>query len=383
MDPITRRHALRLFGGSVTTAAVGVGLATPASALDERLRLALDKTSYRTGELMTLTVTEDFVRPRTTQVTDTGAHIWHKIFDNGLRQIWNATAAATGDAVVTVKLSVEGRTVREFVASVPYRVARGGSTRIGMSSPASLWDQRLREVGPGVSARRIFADLRDGATNQIGLIEAAHAAGMMPVISYKVGGDAAGAAAGKYNAVAEQAAARLESYGLPTTVTYWHEPHGDLSPAQFVAGNKQLLPAFKRGKIKVGPFLNGWLLDRLLPTFGSYCPDELFGLWDWFGIDTYESGTMESPGVIKPADRIPKLVNFVASRGFSHPLGIGEYNGYSGQTILDAGNAILDEDQVAFGCMWNSTIGKGYALTGARLEAFRTTLADPRAREAG
>jgi hypothetical protein len=361
---------------------VAVGFSTPASAIEDRLTVSLDKTLYRKGELMTLSVNEDFRKTRYVHVTDTGAHTWKKVFDDGLRQIWTAAAEATGDAVVTVKLTVERRTSPVHVATTAFRVVSLRSTRVGMSSPAHLWSQRIAEVGVGVSARRIFADLGKGSNDQMELVEAAHRAGMMPVISYKVGGDAAGAAAGKYNAVAEQAATRLESYGLPTTVTYWHEPHGDLAPAQFVAGNKQLLPAFKRGKIKVGPFLNGWLLDRLQPTFGSYCPDELFGLWDWFGIDTYESGTMESPGDIKPADRIPKLVSYVNSRGFSHRLGIGEYNGYSAQSIFDAGNAILDEQQIAFGCMWNSTIGKGYALTGARLEAFRTTLADPRAAEA-
>jgi hypothetical protein len=34
---------------------------------------------------------------------------------------------------------------------------------------------------------------------------------MLPVISYKVGGDVAGAVAGRYNAVAQQAAAILAS----------------------------------------------------------------------------------------------------------------------------------------------------------------------------
>ena len=66
-----------------------------------------------------------------------------------------------------------------------------------MSSPASVWDARVAEVGAGLKARRIFADLAGGPTSQIKLVEEAHAAGMLPVISYKVGGDAAGAAAGR------------------------------------------------------------------------------------------------------------------------------------------------------------------------------------------
>jgi hypothetical protein len=267
------------------------------------------------------------------------------------------------------------------IGVVGYHVARKAValTRIGMSSPAPVWSQRIAQVGAGVTARRIFADLAKGAYDQIDLVEAAHHAGMMPVVSYKVGGDGAGAAAGRFNGVAAKAAAKLASYGLPTTVTYWHEPSPDISAANYVAGSKQLLPLFKQGHVKVGPFLNGWLLDRKLSTLTSYSPDELFRLWDWFGIDTYESGTMASPGAIKPADRIPKLVDFVTARGFNLPLGVGEYNGYSAQTITDAGNAILHHPQVSFGCMWNSTIGKGYTLTGARLDAFKQTLASPSA----
>ena len=90
----------------------------------------------------------------------------------------------------------------------------------------------------------------------------AHAAGQLPVISYKVGRDIAGAASGKFNAVAAQAAAKLASYDKPTAVTFWHEPHGDISPAQYIAASKQILPNFKRGKLRVGPILNGFLLDR-------------------------------------------------------------------------------------------------------------------------
>jgi hypothetical protein len=250
-----------------------------------------------------------------------------------------------------------------------------GSPLIGMSSPANLWDQRVREVGPGLAARRIFADLASGPTSQLKLVEQAHAAGLLPVISYKVGGDVAGAASGKFNKVAAEAAAKLAAFGKPTAVTFWHEPHGDMTPAQYVAASKQILPNFKRDKLRVGPLLNGWLLDRQLSTFAQYAPDEMFSLWDWFGIDTYESGTMQSPGSIKPADRIPKMAKFVNSR---LPMGVGEYNGYSAQTIAAAGEALLSTPNVWFGCMWNSTGGKGWALEGDRLKAFQDTLADPR-----
>lgn len=253
-----------------------------------------------------------------------------------------------------------------------------GTPLIGMSAPADQWSQRCDEVGSGLTARRIFADLGSGATSQLKLVEQAHAQGMLPVISYKVGGDVAGAVNGRFNKVAAEAAAKLAAFNKPTAVTFWHEPHGDLTPAEYVAASKQILPNFKRDKLRVGPILNGWLLDRQLSTFASYAPNALFKLWDWFGIDTYESGTMSSPGDIKPADRIPKMAQFVNSR---LPLAVGEYNGYSAKSIADAGEALLSTENVWFGCVWNSTGGKGYPLSGDRLESFQKTLADPRSAE--
>ena len=264
----------------------------------------------------------------------------------------------------------------------------------GLTAALSLirhgWDvtvleraSEFTEVGAGLKARRIFADLAGGASSQIKLVEQAHAAGMLPVISYKVGGDAAGAAAGRFNAVAEQAAAKLASYGKPTAVTFWHEPYGDMTGEQYAAASRQLLPIFKRGELRVGPILNGWLLDNKLDTFGSFCPDDLFDVWDWFGIDTYESGTITNPGDEKPADRIPALVSYLQSRGQDLPIGVGEYNGYSAETIAAAGAALLGTPNVWFGCMWNATEGKGHTLEGERLEAFRQTLADARVAQAG
>jgi hypothetical protein len=254
-------------------------------------------------------------------------------------------------------------------------------TIIGMSAPASSWAVRASEVGPGLAARRIFADLGAGATSQLKLVEQAHRAGQLPVISYKVGGDLAGATNGKFDAVAREAAARLDAFGLPTAVSVWHEPYDDMTGAQYTALTKRVLSHFKRGNLRVGPILNGFLLDRKATTFATYCPDELFGLWDWFGIDTYESGTPTSPGAVKPADRIPKLSAHLSSRGFTLPMAVGEYNGYSATTIARAGEVLMSTPNVWFGCVWNSTGGKGDVLTGDRLNAFRGTLRDVRSAE--
>jgi hypothetical protein len=246
---------------------------------------------------------------------------------------------------------------------------------------ASAWSQRLSEVGSGVAARRIYADLGAGASSGLSLVEETHKAGMLPVISYKVGGDAAGAAAGRFDAVAQQAATQLASFGLPTAVTIWHEPYGNVTGPDYAALSRRLVPIFKRGKLRVGPLLNGFLLDRQVDTFGSFCPDDLFGLWDWVGMDTYQSGTADHPGDALPAGRIPALARFCRSRGHADmPLGVGEYNGWTAAAIAQVGNALFTTPNVWFGSVWNNTGGIGEVLTGDRLTAFRQTLADPRSK---
>ena len=249
---------------------------------------------------------------------------------------------------------------------------------IGMNARAALWDQQAREVGPGLAARRIFASLAAGPSNQIRLVEAAHADGLLPVISYGVRGDISGAINGRYNAVADEAAERLASYGLPTAVTFWHEPNPALSGAEYAAASRQLVPIFQRGELRVGPILNGWLLARQQPLFSSFCPDDLMETWDWFGIDTYETGTALAPSAFKPADAIRSLSTFVRSRGHDLPLGIGEYNAQTAEALTATGEALFTTPNVWFGCVWNQDLEFSSVLTGDRLAAFRQTLADPR-----
>ena len=204
---------------------------------------------------------------------------------------------------------------------------------------------------------------------------------MLPVISYKVGGDVAGALNGAYNAVAEQAAAKLASYGKPTAVTFWHEPNTDLSPADHVAASKQILPFFKRESCGSGRSSTGscsttrWTRSEPSPLMRcSACGTT-------FGIDTYEGGSAANPGSRKPADRIYALRSYLSSRGYNHPIGVGEYNGFSAATIAAAGEALLGTPDVWFGILWNAAADVDWVLDGDRLAAFQQTLADGRAAE--
>lgn len=254
---------------------------------------------------------------------------------------------------------------------------------IGMSAPAAEWTARLAEVGPnGITARRIFCDLAKGAGHQQTATEQALDAGMMPVLSFKVGGNITGALAGQYDAVAVQVAARLEGYGKPVAVTFWHEPEPDITGAQFCELHRRYLPIFQSALVKVGPIWNGWLLDNQVDTFSAYASDDLLEAWDYCGMDIYAQGDKGQPSTWKlgPARGLPKLVAWLADHGHpDKPILIGEYNGWTAEHIAEMGEALLSTPQLWAGLTFNSDVGnKGQVLTGDRLAAFRATKADPR-----
>ncbi len=384
MRSFSRRSLLRIGGASGTAAVVAATPVAPSYADWVPVVAWLDRSVVVAGESLVLTVEESLLWDSTTVVQDTTGLRWVRASIGASSGVWVARTTTPGEgSVLVVTTREDGKVLRdELTYEVTSTRAGTGvltSPLIGMSAPADVWDRRVAEVGPGLAARRIFADLGAGAGSQMGLVEAAHEAGMLPVISYKVGGDVARATAGSLDRVAEQAAASLADFDLPTAVTVWHEPHGDMTGAQYAALTRRLLPVFRRDELRVGPILNGWLLDNQLDTFGSYCPDDLFELWDWFGIDTYHSGSPTSPGERTPAERIEALPGYLESRGFELPLAIGEYNGFTADVVAEAGEAILATPNMWFGCMWNATEGQGLALSGDRLVAFRETLADPRA----
>lgn len=388
VDPLSRRHLLRLAGGGAAgvAAATAVGGEAEAARRRPKVRARLDRVRYRPGQQMTLRIAEDLAPGRRIRVTDDSGAVWQRVTRSRDRQVWRATAARPGPATVKVRvLWPDGRAVagRRYRDRVRYEVTGvttsvGAAPLIGMSAQPDVWAQRVAEVGPGLGARRIFADLAAGPQSRLELVRQTHADGMLPVVSYKVGGDVEGAINGAYDAAAQEAAARLAAFGLPTAVTFWHEPHQDMTTAQYVAASRRLLPFFKQGELRVGPLLNGFLLDRQQDVFGEYCPDELFELWDWVGIDTYQLGSLDAPGKADPGARIYALSAYVRSRGYDLPLGVGEYNGFTAAAIASAGEALLSTPNVWFGCVWNSQLERDYVLSGDRLAAFRSTLADAR-----
>lgn len=253
---------------------------------------------------------------------------------------------------------------------------------IGMSAPASLWAQRLSEVGRcGVEARRIFADLQSDGRDQSNLIEQTVAAGMMPVISYKVPSVSA-MIAGDYDQWMTALKNYLNGLGVQVTATFWHEPHGDMTAAEFRQASQKFLNRVKATNVAVGPILNGWLLDNQVATFASYTNTSLLTGWDFVAVDSYQNGTASSPGNRMPARAIPALADWLDGKGYPNkPIGLGEYNGHTAAAITEAGETILSTPEVWFGLAWNSTAGAFSPLEGDRLTAYKNTKADPRAKK--
>lgn len=251
---------------------------------------------------------------------------------------------------------------------------------IGMSAPADLWAKRVRQVGSeGLTARRIFASLGPSGGTQMSLIRQALADGMMPVVSYKVP-SVRTMIAGGYDAGLARLRRQLTSLHRNVTATFWHEPNGDMSPADFRAASQRFFDLVDAPTIAIGPILNGFLLDRRVEDFATFTSPELLEEWEFVAVDSYQSGEPEAPGTAMPARAIPLLASWMDSVGQpDKPLGLGEYNGFTADAIAEAGTVLLSTPEVWFGIAWNST-GDSYApLAGDRITAFQRTKADPRA----
>ena len=256
---------------------------------------------------------------------------------------------------------------------------------IGMSAPVDKWDQRIAEVGSaGIKSRRIFADLSASGSSQLPLIRQAIADGMIPVISYKVPNPAT-MSSGGYDAWMATLKSQLNGLGAPVTATYWHEPHGDMTPAEFRAGSQRFLDGVKSPKIAVGPILNGWLLDNLKATnranFHEYTSPALLAAWDFVGVDSYHAGTEAAPNnALLPARAVPQVAAWLDGQGFPDKrIVLGEYNGFTAAAIQQAGEWILSTPELWIGNVWNTDHSTFSALSGDRITAFKATKSDVRA----
>ena len=243
----------------------------------------------------------------------------------------------------------------------------------GMSTPASEWSSRLTQVGAcGVEARRIFANLTSTGTDQAILIDAADAAGMMPVVSYKVP-SVTTLIKGGYDTWMTNAKNYLANLDEPATATFWHEPHRDMTAAEFRQASSRFFDFMNHDDIAIGPILNGWLLDNQTSAFASYTDAALLADWEFVGVDTYQAGTDANPDARKPGGRaVPLLETWLDGQGYGDmPIGVGEYNGWTAASIDYGGDVLRSAPEVWFGLLWNSgPTGLGKPLEGERLAEY-------------
>jgi hypothetical protein len=296
-----------------------------------------------------------------------------------------ATVTVPGPTVTATPIATATATATATTTTTP---APAPAKKIfGYFAPAATWSSRVSTVGAnGLKARRIYGQLTTTGNSMSSQITAAISAGMMPMVSYKLGGVSVDAAAtGSADAAAKATAAYLDSLGVPIAVSVFHEPEDDMTGPQFVAMQKRLIPFFQRGKLSVGPILHGFELDNATNTarFKTYLdPTLTSNTYDFVGIDSYQTGTAASPGSIDPGDRIAPLEQVLSAYGVPNmPIGVGEYNGWQAQAISDAGKTFLSTPNLWFACMWDADGNVGSTLVGDRVTAFQASKADSRAQQ--
>jgi len=260
---------------------------------------------------------------------------------------------------------------------------------IGMSTEPGAYDDLLTRVGPdGVEARRIYfpditADGR-GAAFQNDLLMDTINSGQMPVISYKVK-SISGLINGSYDAALDATREYLNGLGVQVTATFWHEPHGDMAPADFRAASQRFVDHMKAPNVAVGPILNGWLLDSATNTakFETYMDNTLLTAWDFVAVDTYQDGTNASPGTKMPGRAVTLLAAMLDRKGFpDKPIGVGEYNGLTADTVKSAGEIMLSTPEVWFALLWSgvgNSSGTDWSMDDADVSAYKLTKDDNRA----
>jgi hypothetical protein len=289
-----------------------------------------------------------------------------------------ADVVVTGNGATLLSFAVDTDCVAPPQASWPPTVPISPKV-VGMSASESLWDQRLSEVGRcGVEARRIFVP--DAASNWNGKFQTIQETvedGMTPVISVK--SPVSGFIAGNNDALYQNIRDDLLTLDAPVTMTFWHEPHGDMSAADFRTASQRFFDIMDAPEIAVGPILNGWLLDNQTSTFAGYTSAALLDDWEFMGVDSYHS----SPGSNKlPGRAVPLVETWLDGQGHGDmPIVLGEYNGFDADAIEYGGEQILSIPEAWIGLVWNSTGGTYTPLTGDRITAYQNTKADPRAKQ--
>jgi hypothetical protein len=259
---------------------------------------------------------------------------------------------------------------------------------LGMSAPVGTWDQRVKEVGPGLQARRIFVS---SFTGSLSLATTACNAGMRPVISFKEGSFTwAQIASGAADSQLQALHTRLVALPCAVFATIHHEPaSGAGTPlvgengtaAQYAAAMAHAFPILggmtTDPEVQVGPIGNGWwfntkggLSDAQLKVWLS---PAVLAASDFVASDTYQ-GTASAETV---ASKIQRMGAWARRTPGVRGLGLGEFNMQTPQGMTAALAALKADPMFLFGNVWNNNgtgAANAHVLTGAMLTAFQTGL---------
>lgn len=258
---------------------------------------------------------------------------------------------------------------------------------LGMSAPVAEWAQRVREVGDGLQARRIFVGSFTGSLN---LAATACSDGMTPIVSFKTGNYSwAQVGSGAADADLRSLAAKLSALACPSFVAVHHEPSNDGAATDFTRMQARALPILGGalgGKVQVGVIGNGWWYNSNAQGLSDAELDQWVGpsvraVSDFIAADTYQP-SISAEGVASKINRQgawAARVNAATPNTPVRGIGQGEWNVQSAQAVTDACNAAAAQPLNKFSSIWNND-GTGSAnahiLTGAMLQAFRDCLAD-------
>jgi hypothetical protein len=245
-----------------------------------------------------------------------------------------------------------------------------------MFAPPADWNQRVKEVGPGLQARRIFLT---SFTASLSRVTEACNAHMYPVISFATGKYSwAQVAAGNADADLRAMATKLAALPCDVFVAVHHEPYGDGTPAAWAAMQVHALPLLGPDPgVKVGVIANGWWWSSMKKGYtdaeiAQWIPRSVINVSDVIAGDTYQSSATGENGAVK----MKNMAAWARRVGGVKALGVGEFNAVTAAAITAATTELHSEPLFAWGCVWNANYEWATVLTGDRLAAFKTALAN-------
>lgn len=271
--------------------------------------------------------------------------------------------------------------VASFVVAIAVPLAAAaptatGKAKLGMSAPQAVWAQRVKEVGSGLEARRVFVS---SLTGGLGVASQACKDGMYPVISFNAGSWTQ-VTSGAKDATLRSLATRLGALPCDVFATLAHEPDGDGTPAQWSAMQAHALPILGADPgVKVGVIANGWwwsstnrgLSDAQL---AAWIPRSVINASDVIAGDFYQGKANGE----SPATKMANMASWARRVGGVRALGVGEFNAQSALAITQITTELATDRLWAWGCLWNAD-GSGGAnatvLVGDRLATFKKILA--------